>query len=293
MMRLSDNSKAAFLMCLTMLSYATSDVFMKSLLAAAPMGQLIVLRGLIALPFILVLMAIFGQLRGKMSAQDWKFCLWRAAAEISATLFFFSALKSVPLTNASAMLQVIPLTVTLAAALFLKEKVGWRRWIAILIGCSGVLLVLQPGLSGWTPSALLVLGTVVSVTIRDLTTRQLSASAPSLFITGVTSLALMMMGAALIPAGGWIDLPPYGWWYLIMTGIAISAATLLSVMVMRVGDVSFASPFRYSAMVFAFIYGFFIFGERPNILMIIGIIMIIGGGLFTLIRERQIKSKSA
>ena len=293
MMRLSENGKAAFLMCLTMLAYATSDVVMKSLLAIAPMGQLILLRGLVSLPFILVLMAVFGQLMRRMSRRDWQICLWRTAAEISATLFFFSALKSVPLTNASAMLQVIPLTVTLAAALFLKEKVGWRRWLAILIGCSGVLLVLQPGLAGWTPSALFVLGTVISVTIRDLTTRQLSPAAPSLFITGVTSLAVMVMGAAMIPAQGWIALPAFAWYYLVMTGVAISAATLLSVLVMRVGEVSFASPFRYSAMVFSFLYGFFIFDGRPNIVMIIGIIMIIGGGLFTLIRERQIDRQHA
>ena len=115
-----------------------------------------------------------------------------------------TALGLIEFSNASAILQSLPLGVTLGAALFLREPVGWRRWVAIIVGFIGVLVIIRPGPEGFTPGALLVVASLAVTAARDLLTRKMYADVPSLAITVITAFVNMAVGGLLIvPFGGW------------------------------------------------------------------------------------------
>ena len=148
-MRLSDNLKGAVLMSGCVSAYVINDAFMKYLFSEMAFFQAIFLRSIISVPPVLVMIWITKSAIRKLSRQN-KRLLWvRVSAEICTTIAFLTALKYMPLANVTAILQALPLAVTMAAALFLAEPVGWRRWTAILVGFFGVLIVVRPGAEGF------------------------------------------------------------------------------------------------------------------------------------------------
>jgi len=118
-----------------------------------------------------------------------------SAAEVGASYFFLTALFNMPLANLTAILQCVPLTGTLASALFLREAVGWRRMVAIAVGFIGVLLIVKPGADGFNVWSLYAVIAMLGVTFRDLITRKLSPSVPSMTVTMVTALTVLIAAA--------------------------------------------------------------------------------------------------
>jgi drug/metabolite transporter (DMT)-like permease len=173
-------------MTLAMAAGAVSDTVVKSIAAEMNMGQIMLLRGVVAT----VLIWLFARRRGALRplrVAAHPMVVLRSLGEIGATVTFLIALARIPLANASALLQAIPLAVTMGAALFLREPVGWRRWTAIAVGFMGVLIVVRPGMEGFTADSLLVLATVAFAAVRDLATRRIPHGVPSLFISTVTA----------------------------------------------------------------------------------------------------------
>jgi len=232
-----------------------------------------------------------GVLKTRMPRRDWGLMALRTAAEVGAAYFFLTALFNMPIANVTAILQALPLTITLAAALFFREPVGWRRMLAILVGFSGVLLIVRPGAEDFDFYALYALMAVLCVTVRDLATRRLSRETPSMFVTLLTSTATMTIFGLLSLGVTWA---PIGSREISLVGTAslfIIGGYLFSIMVMRVGEISFVAPFRYTGLLWAMLLGWVAFGEWPESLTLVGAAVVVGSGLFTLYRETKLGRK--
>ncbi|WP_041861510.1 DMT family transporter [Candidatus Puniceispirillum marinum] len=290
-MPVSDNTRGAALMAFSVLCFTANDTMMKFLFGDIPLFQAVLLRGLLCLPVITYMAHRRAQLFVRATRHDMSIVLIRAGAEVAATICFLTALANMPLANTIAILQTLPMSVTMVAALFLGEPVGWRRWSAIIIGFIGVLIIIRPGTEGFSLYSLWGLAAVVCVTVRDIVTRRLSREMPSLFVTLITAIAITGLGAVMMPASGWVPPSLTSWVVLVATACVIVVAYLFSVMTMRVGDISFVSPFRYSALIWAIILGYMVFDEWPDNLTLIGMAIIVTTGIYMFRRERIVTSK--
>ena len=269
-----------------MAGFVVNDTLMKSLSGEVPQFQAIFIRGLFASSVILFLAWRSGALRFRPGPRDRKLLGWRVFSEALTTSFFLTALFNMPLANAVAIIQAASLGVPLCAAIFLGDQVGWRRYLAISIGFFGVLLIVRPGGDGFNVYSVFALAAVASIVLRDLVTRQISRAVPGLGVTVMTSLAITTLGAVGTVVGGSVDLS-----VTIVITLAASSVFLLigyyaGVEAMRVGEVGAVSPFRYTNLIWALILGLLVFGDFPDTLTIIGAVIIVVSGLYTLRRER-------
>ncbi|SET81072.1 DMT family transporter [Oceanicella actignis] len=280
-----ENARGAALMVAAMAGFAANDAIMKGVLESLPLFQAVFLRGLMGTALMALAAWRLGALR-LPRGRDARLMAWRTAAEAGATAFYLTALMRMPLANATAILQAMPLTVTFAAALFLGAPVGWRRWSAIAAGFVGVLVILRPGPEGFGAGSLWVLAAVACMTARDLLSRSLSPALPSATATLWTMAALTLLAAPAAAAQGWAPVTP-----ALALRLAAAACLILVgfgcvIAAMRVGDVAAVAPFRYVILVFAMILGAVFYGERPDAPMLLGAAIVIGAGLYTLRRER-------
>jgi drug/metabolite transporter (DMT)-like permease len=241
----------------------------------------------LATSLIYLLARHLGKLRFDLQPRDWGLVAARCASEIGATYCFLAALMIMPIANITAVLQALPLTVTLGAAVFLGEEVGWRRMAAIVLGFCGVLLIVRPGPDGFSEGALYALLAVAFVTARDLTTRRMSSAVPSLTVTLLASISVTVFALVCSLGIEWQPVNLSQVMLLAGAAVFILGGYSLSVMVMRVGEISFVSPFRYTGLIWAILLGWLVFGDWPDGLTLLGAAIVVGTGLFTVIRERR------
>ena len=285
-MQLSENIKGAIFMSINMLAFVVNDAFMKFLFIDISIYQAIFLRGVITIPM-LALMAVYrNQITFSVNKSDWKYIWLRVAGEVGAAVFFLSALAQIPLANVTAILQAVPLTVTMAAALFLRETVGWRRWLAIIIGFLGVTIIVRPGVDGFSVYSLYAIAAVFCVTIRDIATRKLSKDVPTSLVALITGVAITLYGAIMLPSVAWIPLTATHWFLLTLAAIAIVFGYVFSVLAMRTGETSFIAPFRYTAMIWAIGLGIILFNDWPDNLTLLGTTIVIATGIYSFHREK-------
>ena len=247
----SPNLRGALFMTGSMTAFTVNDAFMKVLSDAFPFFQLLLLRSVLTTTFIALLAWQAGALRVQVPAEDQKLILIRTIAEVGAAYFFLNALFNMPIANVTAIIQALPLTVTLGAALVLKEPVGWKRFVAIGIGFLGVMLIVRPGGEGFSLYSGYALIAVVCVTIRDLAARRLSSEVPSLFVALTAAIGVTIFSSA---GAIFVDWKPMDGRDLLLLGcaaLAIIGGYLFSVMAMRVGEIGFVAPFRYSSLLAA------------------------------------------
>lgn len=281
-----DNLKGMGWMTLAMLGFALADTFIKLTLGALPVGQVVAIFGFGG-------SVIFGGWAAAKGERVFDRALFtgpfvaRLVSEVVGTLCFIIALASIELSLLSAIIQANPLLVTLGAALFLGASVGWRRWVAILIGLIGVLIIVRPGLDGFDANSLWALAAAVGLTGRDLSTRAISRDVSTLLLAGWGFAAAGVSGLLLLAVTGGAAMPG-GLLSLQLTGALIFAlvAYYAVTAAMRVGDIPVVTPFRYTRLVFALILAFFVFGERPDMWTLVGAAIVIATGLYTLWRER-------
>jgi S-adenosylmethionine uptake transporter len=286
---MSANQIGALFMMASMACFVMNDTLFKVTDGAVPLFQLLFLRGILTTTLVIVLVRRLGSLHFNIARRDWGLIGLRSAAEMGAAYFFVTALFNLPLANVTAILQVLPLTVTLGSALFFKEAVGWRRMTAILIGFIGMLLIVRPGSDGFNLYSIYALMAVLSVTVRDLATRRLSSDVPSMTVTLSASLTVMIFSGVASLATPWVGISALNGLMIVGASVFILGGYYFSVRVMRVGDVSFIAPFRYTGLVWALILGWFVFGDWPTNLTLLGAGIVVATGLFTLYRERAVK----
>jgi len=283
----TENMRGAALMMASMAAFTLNDVCMKALAGEIPLFQAIFLRGITTTALIFLVGRLMGAIRFDIPRRDWGLIVLRSGAEIGATFFFLTALFHMPIANVTAILQALPLTVALAAAVFLRESLGWRRVLAILVGFLGVLLIVRPGAEGFTTYSVFALVAVGFVTVRDLTARRLSSQVPSVTVA-LTAAATITVASGLASLGdAWAPLTLRSGGLLGLASLFIIGGYLASVMVMRVGEIGFTAPFRYTGLLWALILGYLIFAEWPDALTLAGAGIVVAMGVFTLYRERR------
>ena len=281
------NTKGALLMMASMAAFTLNDTCIKATGGAIPLPQLLTLRGVLATLMLYALARQLGALHLRVSRRDAFLIALRSASEVAAAFFFVTALLNMPLANVTAVLQVLPLTVTLGAALFFGETVGWRRISAIALGFCGMLLIVRPGPEGFSEGALFALAAVACITARDLVTRRMPPEVPSMTVTLSASVSVLLFGIAASATAEWQPMGSFEFLALMGAALFILAGYLCSVMTMRVGEVAAVAPFRYSGLLWALILGWAVFGEWPDLLTLAGAAIVAGAGIFTLYRERR------
>ena len=291
-MALSDNLRGALLMTGGMTAFTVNDAFMKLLSVDLPFFQLLFLRS-VAVTILMTAMAWrSGVLTMQFSPQDRKLIVVRTLCEMGAAYFFLNALFNLPIANVTAILQALPLTVALGAALVLGEHVGWRRFLAIGTGFLGVMLIVRPTGDGFTVYSTYALLAVACVTVRDLAARKLSREVPSLMVALAAVLGVLSFSAVGAVFVEWQPMDARDATLMGFAVLSIIGGYLFSVMAMRVGEIGMVAPFRYTSLLAALLLGLFVFGEWPDGLTLIGAAIVVATGLFTLWRERELAAKA-
>jgi drug/metabolite transporter (DMT)-like permease len=287
-MALSDNMRGALYMNVAMAAFTLNDTAMKVATQSMPLFQAITLRGALVVPLLVVLGLMLGNLRLGLRGRDRVVVAVRSLAEVGGTALFLAALVHLPLANLSAIMQSLPLAVTLAAAVILRERVGWRRMLAIAIGFGGVLLIVRPGAEGFNGWSLMGLASVACVVVRDLVTRELSREVQSVTVAIYAAVAVTVMGLIGAAFQGWQTVTMAEWGMILAASAALIFGYMFSVMVMRVGDISFVAPFRYTALLWAIFLGWLVFDSLPDLWTVVGAVIVVATGIFTFYREAKL-----
>ena len=288
---LNDNSFGALMMTGASLSFVVNDFLMKSVFDELSIFQAILLRGLFVCPILLFFCFKRGQLRVLLNRKDWKIISFRTLLEILITFSFIYALANLTLAHVTAILQSVPLILTFIGAVVLSEPVGWRRWLAVCFGFVGVLLIIKPGLDGFSIFSLSALGSTILISIRDVITRGLSANAPSLFVAFITAVAITLAGGLFTLTIPWQTPSASNISFIFAAAFALPVAYFLSIAAVRVGDVSFVTPFRYTAVVFATLLTTLFEQKLPDGLTIVGAIIVVSAGIYCIKREALFEAK--
>lgn len=277
---LSPDLRGILMMCVAMASFTLNDALMKAALQAVPLLEAIAIRGAITFAALVALAMATGGLVLRIGRRDAALLGWRTLGEVGGTLTFLAALTHMSMANLSALMQSLPLAVALAAAVFLGERVAGRQWVAIAAGFVGVLFIVRPGTEGFDRWALLGLLSVALVVVRDLSTRQMSRGLPTLTVAAAAAGSVGLTGAAgVLVLGEWTPVPTVA-----LAQIAGAAACLVLgyvtvVQAMRQGDIARVAPFRYSALVWAILLGWLVFGALPDGWTWAGAALIVASGI--------------
>lgn len=286
-----NNRNGILLMLAAMAGFTLEDMFVKQLSGTFSTAQILITTGVFGSVFFVL--AAIGKGQAIVSSEVWtRPILTRMLAEALAAVTFVKALSLVPLSTVAAVFQVTPLVITMGAALFLGEQVGWRRWVAIAIGFVGVTLIIKPGFGAFDPSVLWVILAVFGVALRDLVTRVIPRQISSAIISFQAFLACIVAGILLLMFTSDRLVSVGGTDSLLFTGAVVFglAGYYAIVSAMRVGDAAVVTPFRYTRLLFSLITGMVVFGERLDALSLLGAVIIIGMGLYTFLRERQLEA---
>lgn len=274
-------------MTLAMAAFTMNDAGVKTILGEINGGQIMLVRGALSALLIMVIARFSG---GLPPLRDMlrPMVLLRLLFECGATVTFLAALSHLPLSNLAAIMQSLPLAVTLGAALFLREPVGWRRWSAIIIGFIGVLVIIRPGAEGFSSAAIFALMAVCCAAGRDLATKRIHGSVPALAVSLVTTVGIALLGGVLIePMGGWKPFTPTSFAIIALTAVLLLIAQQTLVIAMRTAEISFVAPFRYTGLIWGILLGFAIFEEGLDFAVLIGGAIVIVSGIYSFYRENR------
>ncbi len=288
-----NNFKGILLMLIAMAGFTMEDLFMKKLSVNLSTGQILITLGFGSS----LVFALMAKSKGyKLTAKIFwsKGMIIRQFAEGIAAVAFITSLTLVPLSTVAAVFQATPLVITMSAALFLGEAVGWRRWLAIIVGLIGVLIIIRPGLNSFDPNVGYVLIAVLFVTVRDLITRKLPMNVPSTIVSFQAFVSLIIAGGILTFLS---DQKIVGLdenqIYFVLGGIIFGVIGYYCIVAStRIGEAGVVTPFRYSRLLFAIIIGFLFFNERPDFLTLLGASIVIMTGIYTVLRERYLARRS-
>jgi len=288
-----ENLRGAAFMVFAMLCFAVEDALIKLMSSAMPAGQVL---ALICLGGLIAFLAWSAVRRVPLWQADYlnPRVILRSTCEVVGSCFFVSALALIPLTTASAVIQATPLVVAMGAAVFLGQEVGWRRWLAIIVGFIGVLIIIRPGMDGFVPATLLAVGGMLGLAARDLLTRSMDVTLTGVQL-GIHAFAFVTPAGFLLVAlqGQSFVVPQGNEWGLLALAVVIGMIAYLAIVAAtRGGNAGIISSFRYSRMIFALIIGYLFFTEVPDIPTLIGASIVIASGIYTLWREARLRRAS-
>lgn len=284
-MAFSPNIRSALYMCLGMGIFTLGDALTKYSTETLNLGQFIFLRGGLCM-ILLIAIAAKQKIFDRWKLVFDKIVLLRGFAEIGATTCYITALTHLSLAFVSSVNQAVPLAVTLGAVLFLSEKVGWRRWSSIAVGFIGVLIILRPGNDGINAYAALLLVGVGFTALRDLLTRRIDHHIPTQLISLMTSVMVTITGFVIMQVDtGWQSLTTSDSIHVIFAAVMLVGGYHAIIMATRIGDMSFASPFRYTSLLWAIVLSYIVFNQMPDQNTLIGSAVVVASGCYMLYRE--------
>jgi drug/metabolite transporter (DMT)-like permease len=272
-------------MLLGVILLVLNDALIKTLTLGYPVGQLLFLRGLFVIPWVLMLATRAGGLRA-LRVINVKGQAWRGACVIAGSFLFVSGLRHLPLADAVAISFTGPLFITAMAPYALGERVGWRRRGAVLAGFLGVLIMARPGGEALQLAVLLPLGAALCGGVRDLITRRIARSETTVSMLFVTTSVVMLAGLATVPLG-WAPLDTADLWTFAASGVLVAGAHYLMIEAFRHGEAALVAPFKYTTMVWAVLFGYLFFGDLPDTWTLAGAAVVLLAGLYILHRETR------
>jgi len=275
-------------MITSMAFFAVEDSLIKFVTSTIPIGQILIMFGLGG-ALIFLLMAHFKN--EKIMLRDMLLLPMyvRALFEIIGRLFYVLAISLIPLSTATVIIQATPIVVVAGAAIIFGEKVGWRRWTAILLGLFGVIVIIQPTAESFSFLSILALIGMIGFAGRDLASRAAPENL-SVFILGLHGFIALAFSGLIYTI--WddanfvmIDIDTIGF----MVGAVVFGVAAYSCLMkaMRTGEVSAVTPFRYTRLIFGVSLGVFFFNESLNYSTVLGTILIVISGLFILSRNKR------
>jgi drug/metabolite transporter (DMT)-like permease len=286
------NRRGILAMLVSMTLFTLSDTVLKVAAATQPPGEIMAVRGIFAVLITLCFMAGTKQLAAAPRVLSWP-VVKRALLEVIVSFLFITCLAVLALGNLTAIVQSTPIILTVIAVVLGLERVGWRRWGAILAGFTGVIMIIKPTPAGFDVYALIAVLTAVLISWRDLVTRTIGPEVPSIVITLSTTFAVMVAGFVIGLAEDWVPLGVSDVALLVVAALLVTLGNLGVVMAFRDTDVSVVAPFRYSNVPLAILLGAVVFGDFPDAWALAGIIMIVASGIYTMHRERVRRAVAA
>lgn len=292
MSSLSANQRGIFALIAGMIAYTINDAMVKSIAHRYPIGEVIFVRGLMTAMLIGICVVALGHVRELRFAVT-RPVLIRSAFDGISTACFVTALVHMKLADLAAMLQVSPLILTALSVLFFREAVGWRRWAAILVGFAGAMFVVKPTPAAFDIWALVALAAATSSALREMQTRRIDRSIPTVIIAFMGSIGILIAGAAFAAAGEWQPMAAQDIAMLAGASVFVGIATYSIARAFRGVDLSVVAPFRYSYLLTSAIAGYLFFSEFPDGWSAIGAVLIVASGLYALHREALRRRETA
>ena len=285
---MTDNHRGILTMIGSMALFTFNDACMKALSDELPFFQAVFMRGAATSVLLALIAWHMGAFRVRLSRRDWGLIALRTLAEIAAAYLFLTALFHAPIANVSAILQALPLTVTLAGALFLGESIGWRRLTAIMVGFVGVLLIIKPGTTALQPAAIGALGAAFLFAVAMTLMRRLGTTESAATITFYLSVFITLVSLVLIATLGWVAPTPGDFLVLALIGLVGGTAQLFLTQSLRLGEAAVVSPLRYTSIIWAVLFGYIFWDALPDALVVAGLAIVISSGLYILHRETRL-----
>jgi drug/metabolite transporter (DMT)-like permease len=291
----SANRRGMVALTFSMAAYATNDTFVKLVARGLPVGEVIFLRGVLSVLVLLGALWISGGFPSLRPAFQ-RDVMWRAFFDAAGTVCFIAALVRMNLAELSAVILTSPLILTALAAILLGNPVGWRRWCAIGVGLIGTLFIVKPSASSFDAWALVALAAAFFSAGRDLCTRRIDPSVPSLAVSVYGALAVTIAGAMIGTAESWAMPTGPQWLGITIAALFLGLGTYLAVIAFRGVDIPVVAPFRYTLLLWMGISGYVAFDETPDRWALVGTALIALSGLYALHREavtrRQISASA-
>ena len=287
---MSANLKSIILMIIGMGCLTLCDLLIKIASQTLPLGQVMIVFGVGSITVFMGLMRIKGE-SVRLSSLTNPAVVLRNIGDLIAINGMCLALVLVPISTIGAVIQTVPLMVTAAAALFLGERVGKRRWLAIVIGFLGTLFIIQPGAANFDITTTFVLIAAVGMALRDVTTKLVWEKFSTLLLSSYTSALFIISGSFLLIISGGASVPDIGMIAILAAMVASgSLGFFFTTKAVRLGDVSVVIPFRYTRILFSLAAGTLILSEQLNALMLFGSALTIFSGLYIWRREIVIQN---
>jgi drug/metabolite transporter (DMT)-like permease len=289
--KLSLETKGIIFMILSQFFFATNDAFIKHVLAfynndTSYLGEIVFIRGLFVIFFIGLILFIKKKLDLKFLLTS-KHLLIRGGMEGVCAIFFFLGLATLPFADLYVLLNLAPIIITASGAILLKEKVGWRRWSAVLMGFAGVVIVINPTKLEFGFAFVFPLLAAAFITLRDTYTKKFEQRYDSIQIAFVTGfMVTVVFGIYMLFHFKGIKLDDI--LFIFVSAILLSFGYIFAVATVKIATISLTSTFRYTVIIWGIVYGYLFFNEIPSHNMIIGCIVVVLSGLFIIHRQKKI-----
>jgi drug/metabolite transporter (DMT)-like permease len=281
-----NNLKAALFVVIAMSMITTNDAIVKHITQVFNVGQIMFLRGaLICIIFACVMRLRRQPVFNRRTLHRWN--LLRALFELGATLAFLTGLSMLPIAVASTLGFASPIFLALLAATILKESVSLDRWIVILVGFGGVMLITNPFSETASWAVIFPIICAFFVALRDIAIRYVPNDIPSSQVAFTNAWIVMLGGGIYSIYQGWGEADLHWYLWFIGLGGVLYCGYLFLIIGSRIGELSFISPFKYISILIAIIYGYLIWGDKPTLTMLAGASVIVVSGIMLVSSERR------